>query len=191
MRKLTMFFAALACATVPIRATLVVPAEFREVVADAGLIVRGRVTDLRAVTVPNRGVDTIATVSVEGVIKGQTDAFVSIRVPGGEIGRYRFVMVGAPTFRTGERAVFFLKRGADGTWRPVGLTQGVYRMQPDPVSGLPVVPPPLVAGRNSPRTGPAVRGDPRRRLMPIAEFESLVRLVMLSPVGTAVPRGRR
>jgi hypothetical protein len=186
-----MVLVACACLVAPMGATLVVPVEFRQMVAEAGLIVRGRVTDVRAVAVRNRGVDTIATVLVEGVVKGQSDGFVSIRVPGGQIGRYRFVMVGAPTFTTGQRAVFFLSRSADGFWRPIGLTQGVYRVRPDPVSGLPVVPPPLVAGRTAALTGPTQRGDPRRRLMPIAEFESLVRLVMLSPPGTAVPRGGR
>ena len=178
-------------AVVPLGASLVIPADFREVVTEAGLIVRGRVTDVRAVEVRGVGVDSIATVAVEGVIKGQSDAFVYVRVPGGEIGRYRFVMIGAPTFRAGQRAVFFLKRGADGFWRPIGLTMGIYRVQPDPVTGQPVVPPPLVGGRTAPVRGPAVRGDERRRSMPVAEFESLVRLVMLTPAGQAVPRSRR
>ncbi len=175
----------------PLEATLFIPTEFREVVRDAGLIVRGRVTDVRAVEVRGVGVDTVVTVAVEAVIKGQSEAFVFLRVPGGEIGRYRFVAVSAPVFRVGQRAVFFLHRGPDSAWRPVGLTMGVYRVQPDPISGLPVVPPPVVGGRNAPVRGPAVRGDARRRLMPVAEFESLVRLVMLTPAGQAVPRGGR
>ena len=191
MRALGVLVAAVVLAVVPVGATLVIPADFREVVTEAGLIVRGRVTDVRAFVVRDAGVDSVATVAVEGVIKGQSDAFVSIRVPGGQVGRYRFVMVGAPTFRAGERAVFFLKRGVDGFWRPIGLTMGLYRIQPDPVTGQPVVPPPLVGGRTAPLTGPAVRGDPRRRFMPVGEFESLIRLVMLTPPGQAVPRGRR
>jgi len=191
MRAFAAVAVALGLAVVSLGASLVIPTDFREVVTEAGLIVRGRVTDVRAVEQRGVGVDTIATVAVENVIKGQSDAFVSVRVPGGEIGRYRFAMVGAPVFRPGQRAVFFLKRGADNFWRPVGLTMGVYRVQPDPVTGRPVVPPPLVGGRTAPARGPAVRGDQQRRLMPVAEFESLVRLVMLTPAGQAVPRGRR
>jgi hypothetical protein len=100
-------------------------------------------------------------------------------------------MVSAPVFRPGQRAVLFLKRGSDNLWRPIGLSQGVFRINPDPITGQPVVPPPVVTGRNAPSRGPAERGDPRRRLMSVQEFESLVRLVMLTPPGQAVPRGGR
>jgi hypothetical protein len=191
MRKAALLLIACVCAAVPLSATLIVPAEFRQVVAESTLIVRGRVTDVRAVDVRDVGVETVVTVAVENVLKGQSERFVYLKVPGGEIGRYRFVMVSAPVFKTGQRAVLFLKRGADNFWRPFGLNQGVFRIHADPVSGLPVVPPPVVAGRNAPRTGPAERGDPRRKLMPIPEFESLVRLVMLTPPAQAVPRGGR
>ena len=67
-------------------ATVVVPAEFRAIVTDAALIVRGRVTDVRAVAVPGRGIESIATVAVEAVLKGTAESFVSVRVPGGTVG---------------------------------------------------------------------------------------------------------
>ena len=89
------------------------PAGFREIVADASVIVRGRITDVRAVAVAGAGIDSVATVAVESVLKGEAAAFVNVRVPGGEIGRTRFVVVGSPTFKPDQRAVFFLKRGAD------------------------------------------------------------------------------
>jgi len=191
-RRLIAVLAVVGLAAAAPSATIVIPAEFREVVNEAGLIVRGRVTDVRAVAVPGGGVDSIATVAIESVLKGQAaSGFVSMRVPGGERGRIRHVLVGAPTFKAGQRAVLFLKQGADDAWRPIGLTQGVYRVQAEPQSGRPVVQPPLVGGRTASASGAAVRGDPRRRLMPVAEFESLVRLVLASPPGQAVPRGGR
>jgi len=171
-------------------ATISVPAEFREIVSDAGLIVRGRITDVRGVVVPGAGVDSIATVAIETVLKGSAADFVSVRVPGGDVGRYRHVMVGAPTLRAGERAVFFLWRGGDNTWRPVGLSMGIYRVKSDPQTGQPVVNPPLVVGRTT-SVGRVVRGDTRRKLLPIQEFESLVRLVIAGRTGQAVPRGGR
>src|SRR4051812_41767969 len=107
-------------------ATVIVPTEFREIVADASLIVRGTVTDVRAVEVRGEGIDSIGTIAVASVLKGSApDGFVSIRVPGGTIGRTRFVMIGAPELTPNEQAVFFLKRGADNFWRPVGLTMGI------------------------------------------------------------------
>jgi hypothetical protein len=171
----------LIAAGAPLDASLTVSAEFREIVADASLIVRGRITDVRAVAVPGSGIESVGTIAVDGVLKGTAEPFVAVRVPGGLIGRRRFVMVGAPTLRTGEQAVFFLKRTADGAWRPVGLTQGIYRVQAEPISGRPVVRPPVVPGRTAPASGRTVRGDLRRTLMPIPEFESLVRLVMAAP----------
>jgi hypothetical protein len=172
----------------------VVPAEFREVVSQATLIVRGRVTDVRSVdaTVPGQGVDSIATVLVESLLKGQASSFVYVRVPGGTIGTVRYTMVGAPTFKAGQRAVFFLKPGVSDTttYRPVGLTMGLYRIQAEPLTKRQVVEPPLLGGRTTAAVGPSIRGDVRRKLMPVAEFESLVRLQMASKV-LAAPRGGR
>jgi hypothetical protein len=189
MRSILAVALALFLAGVSVSATVFVPTEFREVVADAGLIVRGHVTDVRTVDVPGRGVDSIATVAVENVIKGNASQFVPVRVPGGVSGRYRDVLVGAPVLGAGARAVFFLWRDGDGIWRPVGLSMGVYDVQPDPQTGRPVVRPPVVAGRTA-ALGPVVRGDARRKLLSVQEFESLVQLIMASR-GVAVPRGGR
>jgi hypothetical protein len=80
--------------TVVASATVTIPTEFKEVVADAGLIVRGHVTDVRAVSTRSLGIETLATVGVEAVLKGEAADFVIMRVPGGVIGRVRSVMVG-------------------------------------------------------------------------------------------------
>lgn len=191
MRRVLLLLTALALAESTLWATVTVPAQFREVVADAGLIVRGHVTDVRSFVTTGRGVQTVATIAVDTVLKGQADTFVGVRVPGGEIGRYRYVTVGAPTFHLGESAVFFLQQGSDGAWRPIGLTMGVYRVQTDPATGRAVVHPPVVSGQTSGSRGPSVRGDSRRRLMPVSDFESLVRLVIASPRNLAIPRGGR
>jgi hypothetical protein len=174
--------AAVVGAAVTLGATVVVPTEFREVVADAGLIVRGMITDVRAVEVRDDGIDTIGTVAVESVLKGAADGFVSIRVPGGTIGRTRFVMVGAPVLTVNERAVFFLKRGTDNFWRPVGLTMGISRLQADAATRQWVVNAPLLAGRTA-SVGPVVRGDVRRKPMSVPDFEALVRLVAAGQAG--------
>ncbi len=158
-------------------AHLVVPTEFREVVADASLIVRGTVTDVRSVAVAGRGVESVTTVAVEDLLKGEADRFVSIRVPGGQIGTRRFVMVGAPSFVPGQHAVFFLRRDAEGAWRPIGLSMGVYRVRADRATGNPVVTPPVVGGWTASVNGRVVRGDSRRQTMALQEFESMVKLI--------------
>ena len=190
MRTVLAFFITLIITVWPVSAHVTLPAEFREVVSDASLIVRGRVTDVRSVMSPESRIESVATVAVESVLKGHADAFVYVRVPGGEIGRSRVVMVGAPMFKTGQRAVLFLRPSAtDSSYRPIGLTMGVYRVQAEPGTGRAVVEPPLIAGVTASATGPAVRGDTRRSLMAVQDFEALVRQVIATPPGRAIPRG--
>lgn len=152
-------------------------AEFREVVTDASTIVRGRVTDVRAVRSTVGDVESVVTIGVDSVLKGTADAFVTMRVPGGTIGRYRTVMTGAPVMKVGDQAVFFLKRGPANALWPVGLTQGIYRVRPARVGGG-LVHAPVLPGVTTNTVGPVVRGDSRRKTLPVTEFESLVRLVL-------------
>ena len=176
-------FLAGACAVwlfaVSASATVAIPTEFREIVAGATLIVRGHITEVRAVVARNQGVESIGTIAVEAALKGRLTDFVVIRVPGGVIGRYRWVMVGAPSLHVGDQGIFFLKRDQTNAWRPVGLAMGIFRVQAAPANGVPVVEPPLAAGQTT-AAGRVVRGDPQRRLMAVPEFESLVRVVIAS-----------
>lgn len=152
-------------------------AEFREIVAASSLVVRGRVTDVRAARSSAGDVESVVTIAVDAVLKGTAGTFVSMRVPGGVIGRYRTVMTGAPVMRVGEQAVFFLKRGpTDALW-PVGLSQGIYRLTQASARVAPTVKAPVVAGVTTNASGPVVRGDARRTSMSVPEFEALVRLV--------------
>lgn len=190
MRRVLAIIPCVMLAGIALSANLAVPAEFRTVVSDATLIVRGQITDVRAVSVPGAGIDSVATLAVESVLKGQAGAFVYVRVPGGVIGRTRFVMTGAPTFRRGERAVLFLKPGVtDTAYRPIGLTMGVYPIVPEPISKQLVVEPPVIAGRSAGAQGQTIRGDKGRKPLTVGEFESLVRLVLATPPGRAIPRG--
>ena len=185
--RLLLGFAVVFAAHQALQATLLVPAELREVVTDASLIVRGTVTDVRSFVVSGNAIDTVATVAIASRLKGEADGFVGVRVPGGEVGRTRYVMTGAPTFRVGQQAVFFLKRGPDSSWRPIGLSQGVYRVQAEAGTGRAIVQRPVVTESSR---APVARGDVRRRSLPVAEFESLVRLVLAAP-SQAVPRSGR
>lgn len=157
-------------------ATVVIPTDFREVVAGASLIVRGEVTDVRGIATPV-GIESIATVAVSAVLKGDAGgAFVSVRVPGGTVGRYRRVMVGAPVLRAGESAVFFLVRGSDFAWRPVALTAGVAPVLVDPETRRAVVRAPGVDGGGA--AAARAIGRVVRSVLPVDEFESLVRVVV-------------
>ncbi len=171
------FLAALVllAAAVHASATVVVPADVAELAHDARAIVRGRVTAIDGQwTDDRRTIETIVTLEVEGYLKGDLGPTVRFRVPGGDLGRYRSVVVGAPQFAVDEHVVVFL--GANGPVVPfvVGFNQGVFRVVPTPDrSGWIVTPPPLLPSAGV--STAVVRGDPARRPAPLAEFESKIR----------------
>ena len=177
---------AVALSSAALAANVVVPTEFRQVVDEASVIVRGRVTDVRSVMSANKSISSFATVAVESVLKGDAPALVIVKLPGGEVGGVKVVRVGAPTFKIGDRAVFLLKKGTDNFLRPVGLSMGVYRVRTDPQTGAATIAAPVVAGQTATADQRVVRGDVRRSAMSVSEFESLVRMVSL---GRAVRRG--
>lgn len=169
-------WAVVVCAAVTTTASTLLPSDFRATVTQATVIVRGRVTDVRAVRSLAGEVETVATVAVEATLKGDARAFVSMRLPGGAVGRYRTVMPGAPRVDVGETGVFFLKAAAGGTLWPVGLSSGIYRIAT--TAGTAMVRPPVLPGVTTGTTGVVKRGDTRRKMLPLSEFESLVALVL-------------
>jgi hypothetical protein len=144
------------------QATVVVPADLGELSRDARAIARGRVAAVDGRwTEDRRTIETIVTLEVESYLKGSLGATLQFRVPGGELGRYRSVVVGAPEFVVDQRVIVFL--GASGPMVPyvLGLNQGVYR---------------IVAGSDrAASTVPVVRGDVNRRPLALADFEQRVR----------------
>ena len=167
--------------TLPVRATLIVPADLGELSRDARAIVRGRVAALDAQWTEDRGtIETIVTLEVEHYIKGAFGPTLRFRVPGGDLGRFRSIVVGAPEFAVDERVVVFL--GARGPSVPyvLGLSQGVFRVvRAGDHAGWFVTPPamlPATAG-----AVPIVRGDPSRRALPLDDFEQRVRALAGGP----------
>jgi hypothetical protein len=154
-------------------AMVVVPAEFSAMVTTSDLVVHGRVVGTRAQLVGDRRtIETVVTLAVVDAIKGQPGETVYFRVPGGQVGRYRRVMVGAPEFTSGDEVVLFLKGRAPGVPFPFGLSQGVYRVVRD-AGGRSLVTPPVI----SEAAGRVVRGDVSRRPVELAAFTRSVRAI--------------
>jgi hypothetical protein len=173
MRVICVLNLMLLAAATSARATTIVPADLGELSRDAVAIARGRVADVRSQWTEDRGtVETIVTLEVEDYLKGSLGSMVRFRVPGGELGRYRTIVVGAPDFAVDQRVVVFL--GAHGPAVPhiVGFNQGVFRVVRAADDSWVVSPPPALAGAAAVRV---VRGDPSRRPVPLADFEQQVR----------------
>src|SRR3954463_112433 len=105
MRRLVSALSAAILFAVPLRATTTIPTDLGDVVALSTMIVRGRVADTRSFTdIANGPVMTAVTVTVDDVLKGAAERSVTFRVYGGEIGRYRYTVIGSPTFTVGDEA---------------------------------------------------------------------------------------
>src|SRR5215831_6614220 len=100
MRRLLLSFVC-ACLPVAAGATVLIPIEFRELIGVSTVIVHGRVADVRAEWIDGRrSVETLVTVAATEYLKGNlTVDSIVVRVPGGQLGRYRTVFVGAPELR--------------------------------------------------------------------------------------------
>jgi hypothetical protein len=122
-------------------------------------------------------VETLVTLEVGSYLKGSLGPVLTFRVPGGRLGRFRSIVVGAPDFAIGQRVVVFLGYRTPGVPYVLGLGQGVYRLVPAGASWN-VTPPVIVPPADTTTTTtaePIVRGDPARRPLPLVAFERQVR----------------
>ena len=172
MKKL-LAIALAAVASATLHASLIVPADLPTLVTEAQTIVLGRVTDVRGVIRPGtRRVDSYVTLAVDEALKGAADATINFKTLGGVSGRYRTVVHGSPVFSVGDEAVLFLGRGT--TPYPIGLTQGVFRVRRDRLTGdRRILPPPMLI---DPRQTMSIRrGDGTRVPIAVETFTAIVR----------------
>lgn len=159
-------------------ATLLAPADLSELVKSARSIVHGRIVAVRARATDDRiRIETLVTLSVATYLKGDVGPEVTFVVPGGTLGRYRSVIIGAPRFVEREEVVLFL--GAQGASMPyvLRLGQGVFRVAIDKNTGERLVTP---SPTSTPSQGwqPIVRGMAANRLMTLSEFGMRVRALL-------------
>ena len=159
------------------RATVLLPADFSEVVTGSSLIVHGRVADVRATLVGSRRtIESVVTLDVIESLRGKPGATVTFSVPNGQVGRYRRILVGAPELQPGDEIVVFLQAQPPAIPTIFGLSQGLYRVVHD-VNARPLVTPPPVMARGI-GAERVVRGDPARQPLAIDAFAREVRRVL-------------
>ena len=172
-------------------ATIVAPADLVELTRSARVIVRGQVVSIDAQWAEGRRrVETLVTIAAGAYLKGDFGPRVTVRVPGGDLGRYRSVMPGAPRFAEGDTVILFLDGQAPAVPHLVGFNQGVFRVRRDPSSGGSVVmPAPLVA--SSGEAERVRRGDGSRQPPPLDDFERQVREIVAGRVPSGQDDNRR
>lgn len=173
-----MVFAVLLLVAPALGATVLVPAEFREIVAGSQIIVYGRIADVRAEwSDDRRRIDTVVSVEAGSYLKGGPGDVVTFRVPGGQIGRYKNVVVGAPEFLPGEEAVLFLRAEGPSVAHVFGLSQGVFRVRVDSRTGQRTVMAPVLLAQSD-AAERVTRGALERRPLPLGTFAATVRSAM-------------
>jgi hypothetical protein len=175
MRRLVMTIALVTASVRCAHGTVLVPADLGDLARGAQAVAAGRVIEVESRwTDGRRAIETLVTLQVDAYLKGSLGSTVQFVVPGGELGRYRSVFVGAPTFARDQRVVVFLGARGPGIPYVLGLSQGVYRLVlAADGSGWLVTPPAILPSAAG--AAPIVRGDPSRRPMPLADFERHVR----------------
>lgn len=160
---------------VTLRATVIVPADLNELATAAHAIVYARVIDVRAIeSTDRRRVESVITAEAVGYIKGSLGRTIVFRVPGGTVGAYRTMMIGAPSFEVGDEVVLFFATRPPALPYLVGFGQGVYRVRVDQTTGARVVlpPPPISSGE----TVTLTRGT--RGPMPLDQFTAQLRAIL-------------
>jgi hypothetical protein len=172
-RVLAMLLALGSIAT--LRATVIAPADLNELAASAQAIVYARIVDVRALVSDDRlRVESLVTAEAIGYVKGNLGRSIALRIPGGTVGAYKTIMVGAPSFEPGEEVILFL--GTEASPQPylVGFTQGVYRVRLDQRTGVRMVTPaPPVTVATDTRIQRGTRGP-----VSLDEFTAQVRAAM-------------
>ncbi len=156
------------------RATTLVPASLGELTRDAHAVALGRVAAVDGRwSDDHRSIETLVTLSVDSYLKGTFGRTVQFTVPGGSLGRYRTIFVGAPQFAVDERVVVFLAASGPALPHLVGFTQGVFRVLRSPdAPGWIVKPSPALPA--SALTG-LLGGDRGRTALTLDDFAKQVR----------------
>jgi len=163
------------------QATVLVPADLNDLTRLARVIARGRVVDVTTRwTDDRRAIETLVTLDPETYLKGSMGESIRFRVPGGQLGRYRRVVVGAPQFAAGQHVVVFLGAQSPGVPYVIGLSQGVFRVEIALDGSMQVTPPPFVRMADGGATRIS-RGDLERRPMALSAFERQVRVLAGGP----------
>jgi hypothetical protein len=174
-------------------ATVLLPVDLGALVREAPVVARGRVAAVEPRwTDDRRSIETLVTLDVESYLKGGLGEAVTFRVPGGQLGRFRSLVVGAPEFLVDQHVVVFLGHRGPSVPYVLGLSQGVYRLAAT-ADGWLVTPPAVVVEPG--RARPIVRGDVTRRPLSLAAFERQVRALVAPVSGPAQdalvpPKGR-
>jgi hypothetical protein len=129
MKRSALVLLALLVASAPLAASTFVALTPQQLVAQSSAVIQGDVLKVNSFwDESGRVIVSEAMIRVTDTILGDSPTVVVLRVQGGDVGNYRVVAEGFPTFHAGERVVLFLQHQTDGTDEVTGYRQGQYRI---------------------------------------------------------------
>jgi hypothetical protein len=120
------FTAVLLALAAPAAATTYVDVSERTLTRSADAVVVGTIRRIESVATPNGGISTLVTVAVESEHKSRVGREITLKQPGGRVGRRLQWIAGSPRFTVGERQLLFLTAHRDGTARTTAFGLGQF-----------------------------------------------------------------
>jgi hypothetical protein len=121
-------------AVASVRATIVIPPTFDQLVSDAELIFQGTVTDARSQWTgegADRRIVTNVTFNIEDAIKGAPGRSYSIQMLGGTVDGETIEVSDTPKFKVGDRDILFVEHNGTQFVPLVGIMHGRFHVQTD------------------------------------------------------------
>ena len=117
-------------------ATMVRKLNDEAMVNQAGTIVTGTVTSVKSEWNEDRTkIFTYITITPNNFLKANDmPQQIIIKQPGGEVGEIGMLVEGISVYEQGDEVLLFLKKGRKGFYRTIGLSQGTFSIQTDPVT---------------------------------------------------------
>ena len=118
------------------QATMVMKLSEEDMATQAGTIITGTVTSIKSEWNEERTkIFTYITITPNSSLKGDRPTQeIVIEQPGGEVGDIGMFVEGTSVFEEGEDVLLFLERGRKGFQRTLGLSQGKFSIESDPVT---------------------------------------------------------
>src|SRR5260221_1460401 len=120
------------CVSSAFAITYIVPTD-RDLVRRADAIIIGTAIESHAELTPAGGIVTVATLTVDEVVKGGLNGGQPLRLVemGGTVGQASMFIPGSPRYTSGRRYLVFLRLDYDGNWATWGFGLGQFLYEDD------------------------------------------------------------
>jgi hypothetical protein len=138
--RLMFMIACMAGLAIPVLGTQVIFKSVEQLGEDSSAVVMGTVVNVRSFwNDSHTKIFTSTVVAVEESFKGRPGGSVEVLQLGGIVDNVQVTAHGALRWAPGEEVVLFLEAATEGRYQVAGFSQGKFKVERDPDSGIPYV----------------------------------------------------